>query len=216
MIKNVESVLKHLPLEKLHRGRYQPRVHFDETALQELADSIKTQGMIEPIIARKTADHYYEIIAGERRVRAAKLAGLTEAPCLIGDYTDEQAATMTVVENVQRESLNLIEEASAYKRLIDEFNCPQETIAGLIGKSRSHIANLLRLLTLTPEVQTSLQKGLLSLGHARMLVGLPPSQQVAFMETIEKKQWSVRTLEAQIREIKTLAESKCPDLQSID
>lgn len=192
-----------LPIAALHRGRYQPRVHFDEQALAELAESIRTQGLIEPVIAREIAKDHYEIIAGERRMRAAKQAGLTEIPCLIGHYTDEQAATMAVVENVQRESLNLIEEALAYKRLIDEFHCQQETIAELVGKSRSHIANLLRLLTLAPLVQNKIQQGLLSLGHARMLVGLPVAQQLALLNAIEHKQWSVRTLEARIRAMKS-------------
>lgn len=197
------TIYQRLPLTALHRGRYQPRVHFDEPALAELAESIRTQGLIEPIIVRETAEHYYEIIAGERRARAAKLAGLQDVPCLIGHYSDEQAATMAVVENVQRESLNLIEEARAYKRLIDEFNCQQDAIATLVGKSRSHIANLLRLLTLAPAVQNKIQQGLLSLGHARMLVGLPNSQQLALLHAIEQKQWSVRTLEAKIREKKS-------------
>ena len=196
-----------IPLDHLRPGRYQPRVDFDLAALQELAESIATQGLIEPLIVRGIAGEHYEIIAGERRWRAAQLAGLTEVPCLVGDYTDQQAATVTLVENIQRESLNVIEEAGAYKRLLDEFALTQEDIAALVGKSRSHIANLLRLLTLCESVQEKVRAGLLSLGHARVLVGLSPAQQQSFAHDVEIKQWSVRHLEDKVRNMKLAPKS---------
>ena len=192
-----------LSVESLQSGRYQPRIDFDINALEELAQSISTQGLIEPIIVREIAINQYEIIAGERRWRAAKLAGLKFVPCLIGHYTEEQAATLTLVENIQRESLNVIEEAAAYKRLIDEFHLQQDEIARLVGKSRSHIANLLRLLTLCDCVQEKIRAGILSLGHARVLVGLAPAAQIELAAQVEQKQWPVRYLEEKVRSLKT-------------
>jgi ParB family chromosome partitioning protein len=191
-----------LPVDSLQPGLYQPRINFEPTALQELADSIATQGLIEPLIVREITTGFYEIIAGERRWRACKLAGLTEVPCLLGEYSDEQAATVTLVENIQRQELNLIEEASGYKRLIEEFHFQQEQIAKLVGKSRSHIANLLRLLTLCPDVQDSIRAGQLSLGHARLLVGMLPAKQLQLLSEIQKHSWSVRFLEEKIKQLK--------------
>lgn len=193
---------KSLPIECLHRSRYQPRIHFDQKSLQELADSIRSQGLIEPLIVREISAHQFEIIAGERRWRAAMLAQLRELPCLIGSYSDEQAAALSVVENIQREALNIIEEANAYQRLVVEFHFQQDDIAALVGKSRSHIANLLRLLTLCPLVQEKIVQGYLTLGHARMLVGLPVHEQIQFAQAIEKHHWSVRQLENKIRALK--------------
>ncbi|MCA0402810.1 MAG: ParB/RepB/Spo0J family partition protein, partial [Proteobacteria bacterium] len=167
----MKSHFKILPIESLQRGRYQPRVSFAEDSLQELADSIKSQGLIEPLVVRELALNRYEIIAGERRYRAAILIGLHEVPCMIGNYTDEQAAAVTLIENIQRQELNLLEEAGGYRRLFDEFHFQQDEIALLVGKSRSHIANVLRLLSLEKEVQVYIREEKLSLGHARMLVG---------------------------------------------
>ena len=194
-----------ISVEALESGRYQPRIHFDPQSLQELAESIASQGLIEPLIVREIAANHYEIIAGERRWRAAQMAGLNEVPCLLGQYTDEQAATLTLVENIQRESLNVIEEAGAYKRLLDEFQLTQEDIAVLVGKSRSHIANLIRLLTLCEPVQEKIRVGILSLGHARLLVGLSASEQLSWADEVEVKQWSVRTLEEKVRTLKVSA-----------
>lgn len=139
----------HVPIENIQAGQYQPRQDFNDTTLKELAQSIASQGLIEPLIVRSIAKQRYEIIAGERRWRAAKIAGLQTVPCLIGNYSDKQACALTLIENIQREDLNLIEEASAYRRLIDEFNYHQDEIAALVGKSRSHIANIIRLLGLS-------------------------------------------------------------------
>ncbi len=199
---STETLFQLLPMESLTSGRYQPRLDFEIGALQELAQSILSQGLIEPIIVREMSRQCYEIIAGERRWRAATLAGLKEVPCLIGLYTDEQAATLTLVENIQRESLNVIEEALAYKRLVDEFNLQQDEIAILVGKSRSHIANLLRVLTLCDKVQEKIRAGVLSLGHARVLVGLSVATQMDLASQVELKQWPVRYLEEKVRSFK--------------
>ncbi|MGQ3888449.1 ParB/RepB/Spo0J family partition protein [Legionella sp. CNM-1927-20] len=196
------TVYKILPIEMLQRGRYQPRLHFDEQSLQELAKSIQAQGLIEPLIVREIVSNRYEIIAGERRWRAAMLVNLTELPCLVGDYTDEQAAALTLVENIQRKELNLIEEARGYRRLRDEFNFHQDEIAILVGKSRSHIANILRLLTLCQNVQEKIISGKLTLGHARLLVGLTPTVQNELSQLVIDKDWSVRALEERVKGLK--------------
>lgn len=197
----------YLPIEQLQAGQYQPRQDFNAVALNELAQSIMTQGLIEPLVVRCIAKQRYEIIAGERRWRAAKLAGLLEVPCLIGEYTDKQACALTLIENIQRQNLNLIEEASGYRRLLDEFHYHQEEIAILVGKSRSHIANILRLLSLTEWVKNLIRDNTLSLGHARMLVGLHPDQQEWFANKTQAEQLSVRQLEQLIKSHKnTLAQ----------
>jgi ParB family chromosome partitioning protein len=190
---------KLLPIEWLQRGHYQPRKAFDKDALHDLANSILAQGLIEPLIVREMTNQRYEIIAGERRWRAAGIAGLTEIPCLIGTYTDEQTAAVTLIENIQRQDLNLLEEAGGYQRLHTEFHFSQEEIATLVGKSRSHIANILRLLTLCEFVQSRLRAGQLSLGHARALVGLTPHQQETLAKQIHEEEWSVRRLEEEVR-----------------
>ena len=212
---STQTTYQLIPIEALKSGRYQPRIDFDLNALQELAQSITMQGLIEPIIVREISAQYYEIIAGERRWRASKLAGLTEVPCLIGQYTDEQAATLTLVENIQRESLNVIEEAGAYKRLVNEFKLQQDEIAILVGKSRSHIANLLRVLTLCDKVQEKIRSGVLSLGHARVLVGLSVGEQMSLATQIEQKQWSVRHLEDKVRVVKQ-GIAYAPNQQQLD
>lgn len=198
----MQPQLMHLPLEHLQAGQYQPRQQFKHEALQELAQSIASQGLIEPLVVRSIAKQRYEIIAGERRWRAAQLVGLKELPCLVGEYTDKQACTLTLIENIQRQDLNLIEEASGYKRLIDEFNYQQDEVATLVGKSRSHVANILRLLSLCPRVKQWIRDQYLSLGHARMLVGLEPGQQEWFGQRVIDEQWSVRQLEQEMKSFK--------------
>lgn len=198
----MQTEFHYLPIESIQAGQYQPRQHFNSDALKELAQSIASQGLIEPLILRAIAKDRYEIIAGERRWRAAKLAGLQQVPCLIGNYTDKQACTLTLIENIQREDLNLIEEASAYRRLMDEFHYLQDEIATLVSKSRSHVANILRLLNLTDSVKEHLRNQILSLGHARVLVGLSPGQQEYLANQAIKEQWSVRQLEEAVKEQK--------------
>ena len=202
------SIYKHIPTEALQRGIYQPRKTFDKPALEELAQSILTQGLIEPLIVRELSPERYEIIAGERRWRASILAGLTEVPCLIGTYTNQQAAAVTLIENIQRQELNLIEEAGGYDRLLKEFHFSQEEIASLVGKSRSHIANILRLLSLNSYVQEHIQANKLTLGHARALVGLPTHQQIKLTNQILQEGWSVRRLEEHVRLCKQPADEE--------
>ena len=197
-----------LSVDCLQRGRYQPRIVFEQKSLEELAASILTQGLIEPLIVREIALRRYEIIAGERRWRAAQIAGLKEVPCLIGQYSDEQAAAMTLVENIQREELNLIEEAQGYKRLCDEFHFQQEDIATLVSKSRSHIANLLRLLSLCREVQEKIIAGQLTLGHARLMVGMTPALQISLSTQVIENEWSVRLLEEKVKALKATPEAQ--------
>lgn len=213
----IQTTYKIVPIEQLQRGQYQPRQTFNDEALQELAESIKSQGLIEPLIIRPVTSSHYEIIAGERRWRAAMLIGLAEVPCLIGDYTDQQAAAVTLIENIQRADLNLIEEAHGYQRLVSEFHFSQDDVAQLIGKSRSHIANILRLLTLVDDVQTMLCQQQLSLGHARMLVGLTPAQQRFFANQVLDANWSVRQLEEEVRKSKqTITQSSLPQALDCD
>lgn len=195
----MNRVFKLLEISQLQRGKYQPRRDFDVQAMEELAESIRSQGLIEPLIVREIDSNQYEIIAGERRWRAAMLVGLLNVPCLIGDYTDKQTAAITLIENIQRANLNLIEEASGYKQLLDEFLFKQDDIATMVGKSRSHIANLLRLLTLCDEIKQRLRDQQLTLGHARMLVGLPTAQQIRYANETIRGHWSVRRLEQEIR-----------------
>ena len=208
----MNKAYKLLPVDCLQRGRYQPRVHFEPKALQELAHSILTQGLIEPLIVQEIAPERYEIIAGERRWRAAQLAKMDTIPCLIGVYTDEQAAALTLVENIQRQELNLIEEANGYRRLCDEFHFQQDEIATLVSKSRSHIANILRLLSLCPQVQEKISAGKVSLGHARLLVGMESGLQIALVNQVVANEWSVRALEEKVRALKAGAglESRLP------
>ncbi len=191
-----------LPVNCLQGGLYQPRQYFGEEALQELALSIASQGLIEPIIVRPIAKDQYEIVAGERRWRAAILAGLTNVPCLISDYSDKQACALTLIENIQRQDLNLIEEATGYRRLIDEFHYHQDEIATLVGKSRSHIANIIRLLTLSETVKNWIREGALSLGHARAIVGLSPHEQDMLATKAIEEHWSVRQMEQRVKDFK--------------
>ncbi len=206
-----ETLFKTIPIHCLQRGQFQPRKQFNEEGLQELAQSILAQGLIEPLVVRKHSETTYEIIAGERRWRAAMIAGLDEVPCLINDYNDQQAAAVTLIENIQRQDLSLLEEANGYQRLLSEFHFNQSEIATLVGKSRSHIANLLRLLTLCPFIQDQLDRGELSLGHARMLVGLDESLQKELGKQVVHHQWSVRKLENEVRIAKLLPQEKPSD-----
>ncbi|ARB71055.1 TPA: ParB/RepB/Spo0J family partition protein [Neisseria meningitidis] len=182
-------------VKDIRPGRYQARVQIDDEALQELADSIKAQGVIQPVIVREHGLSRYELIAGERRWRAAQIAGLSEIPAVIKTISDETALAMGLIENLQRENLNPIEEAQGLKRLADEFGLTHETIAQAVGKSRSAISNSLRLLSLPEPVQEMLYQRRLEMGHARALLTLPVVEQLELAQKAVKNGWSVREVE---------------------
>lgn len=197
-----KPILQSLSIDQLTRGKYQPRRHFDLEQLQELADSIKTTGgLLQPIVARPLANGQYEIVAGERRWRAAQLAGLNEVSCLISHYTDEQALQASIIENINRADLNPIEEAEAYQRLIDEFHYLHEEVAAAVGKSRTAITNMLRLLKLDSRVQTFLIEKKLSEGHGKILAGVPEQQQYSLALRSVEKNWSVRKMEIEAKKL---------------
>lgn len=185
----------------------QPRRHFDSNGLQELAASIESQGLIEPLIIRPSQGNQYELVAGERRWRAAKMLGLPSVPCVVVDYDDQQAAAVALIENIQRADLTLIEEAKGYQKLRQQFNFQQDDIARLVGKSRSHITNLLRLLTLDDKVQEWIADEKISFGHARTLVGLRAAEQRRYAQLAHQRQWSVRQMETQIKQHKQASQS---------
>ena len=194
-----DNELKQLPVEFLQRGKYQPRRDFDQEALQELADSIKAQGVMQPIVVRQIGNQRYEIVAGERRWRACQLAGLADIPALIRDISDEAAIAMALIENIQRENLNPIEEAMALRRLQSEFSLSQQEVATAVGKSRSVVANLLRLLSLESVVLEHLQSGALDTGHAKVLLALEGIQQIKAAKQVIDGRLSVRQTEALVK-----------------
>jgi ParB family transcriptional regulator, chromosome partitioning protein len=184
-----------LPLGKLQAGKYQPRSRMDESSLMELSESIKSQGIMQPILVRPIGSGKYEIIAGERRFRASKLAGLEEVPVLVRAVPDESALAMALIENIQREDLNPLEEALGVQRLIREFNLTHEDAARAIGRSRSATSNMLRLLNLAEPVQTMLLAGDIEMGHARALLALTAAEQIACANEVVNKRLSVRETE---------------------
>ena len=202
-----DNELKQLPVEFLQRGKYQPRRDFDQEALQELADSIKAQGVMQPIVVRQVGNQRYEIVAGERRWRACQLAGLADIPAIIRDISDEAAIAMALIENIQRENLNPIEEAMALRRLQSEFSLSQQEVATAVGKSRSVVANLLRLLSLESEVVEHLQSGALDTGHAKVLLALEGIQQTKAAKQVIDGRLSVRQTEALVKALLQTADS---------
>tara|TARA_B100000287_G_scaffold4786_1_gene4673 strand:- start:758 stop:1606 length:849 start_codon:yes stop_codon:yes gene_type:complete len=197
-----------IPIADLQRNKYQPRIIFDEKKLAELSLSIKENGVIQPIAVRpnKYEPGKYEIVAGERRWLAAQKAGLNEVPVVVLDIDDQKSLEIAIVENVQRQDLNAIEEAKGYQRLIKEFGYDHEKISKFMSKSRSHISNTLRLLTLPQDIISMIEEGLLSAGQARPLIGLPNSSTIA--ENIIKKKFSAREVESLIKQKKTSKKSK--------
>ncbi len=193
--------LAHIPVEMIQRGRYQPRRDMHQEALEELADSIRAQGVMQPIVLRMIGPEKYEIIAGERRWRATQLAGLEKIPAVIRDVPDEAAIAMALIENIQREDLNPIEEAMALKRLQDEFELTQSEVAQAVGKSRTTVTNLLRLMALSDEVKTLLEHGDLEMGHARALLTLGPDDQKTAARQVVGKGLSVRQTEMLVRNL---------------
>ncbi|MHA3886215.1 ParB/RepB/Spo0J family partition protein [Stutzerimonas degradans] len=192
--------LQHLPLDLVQRGKYQPRRDMDLTALEELAQSIRSQGVMQPIVVRPITGGRYEIIAGERRWRASQQAGKDSIPALVRDIPDEAAIAMALIENIQREDLNPIEEAVALQRLQQEFQLTQQQLADAVGKSRVSISNLLRLIALPEEIKTLLSHGDLEMGHARALLGLPAEQQIDGARHVVARGLTVRQTEALVRQ----------------
>ncbi|MGH8120868.1 MAG: ParB/RepB/Spo0J family partition protein [Gammaproteobacteria bacterium] len=194
--------LRNLPVDLIKRGQYQPRKSMNPEALADLADSIRTQGVVQPILVRPLAGQpgKYEIIAGERRWRAAQMAGLQNIPALVREVPDRTAACIALIENIQREDLNPLEEAQTFNRLLEEFSMTHEAVAEAVGRSRSTVTNLLRLLELHPEVQELLRSGHLEMGHARAVAGLGPEQQVEIARRVVKRGLSVREAERLARD----------------
>lgn len=213
---DTQASLCQMPIDQIQRGKYQPRHEMDEDALEELANSIRTQGIIQPLLVRPVGNQY-EIIAGERRFRAAKRAGLTEVPVIIRSIPDEAAIAIALIENIQREDLNPIEESMAMQRLIDELGMTHQQVAEAIGKSRASVSNLLRLLTLPEEVKTMLANNQLEMGHARALIGLPEVMLLDAANMICTKNLSVRETENLVRQLqnakaKPSAKPEDPDI----
>lgn len=196
-----EDRLAYLPLGQLSRGRYQPRRDIQPEALEELADSIRAQGVMQPIVVRPIGPERYEIIAGERRWRASQLAELDVIPAVIREVSDEVALALALIENIQRENLNPVEEAMALKRLLEEFELTQQQVADAVGRSRTQVTNLLRLLSLDPEVQTLLERGYLDMGHARALLTLPAVKQRKAAHEVVNKDLTVRATEALVKQL---------------
>ena len=202
-----DSMLK-LKISQMQPGKFQPRSYMDDVALQTLADSIKSQGIMQPILVREIASGKYEIIAGERRWRASQIAGLDEVPVLVRDIPDESALAMALIENIQRENLNPLEEAQGIKRLIDEFAMTHEKAADAVGRSRVAVSNILRLLTLSHPVQELLLQNKLDMGHARALIGLDAARQIMLANKVVQLNLSVREVEALAKQQETKAHNK--------
>jgi len=196
--KPVAGSLRTLAIDTLQPGRYQPRSHMDEATLVELAASIKSQGVMQPVLVRPTGGGKFEIIAGERRWRAARIAGLAEVPALVRDIPDQQALEAALIENIQREDLNPLEEAAGMQRLIQEFGLTHQAVADTLGRSRAAVSNLLRLLELPPPVRELVSAGRLDMGHARALLALPVTQQIDLARQAVAGQWTVREVEKRV------------------
>lgn len=193
------DALRYIPVELIQRGKYQPRIDIDNDSLKELAASIEKQGIMQPIVIRPISSDKYEIIAGERRWRASQLAGFHEIPAIIKTVDDESAIAMSLIENIQREDLNPIEEAFALKRLQQEFNLTQQEVADAVGKSRTTVTNLLRLINLSEDVRKMLEAKVLEMGHARALLSLSPTEQYSVAKIVVSKCLSVRQTEELVR-----------------
>jgi len=190
--------LAEVPVDQIFRGQFQPRRHFDEAALDDLAASIKSQGLMQPIVLRPKLSGGYEIVAGERRWRAAQRAGLQAVPSIVRDIEDEQAMAMALIENIQREDLNPLEEALAMQRLRDEFELTQQELADTLGKNRATVGNMLRLLNLAPTARTLLERGEIEMGHARALLSLDAAQQDALAREVADRSLTVRETERRV------------------
>ncbi|MBL1271986.1 MAG: ParB/RepB/Spo0J family partition protein [Oceanospirillales bacterium] len=209
-LKDHDGELRQVPIDLIQRGRFQPRRDMDPAALQELADSIRQQGVMQPVVVRPIAEGRYELIAGERRWRATQMAELDSIPAIIRDVPDEAAIAMALIENIQRENLNPIEEAFALQRLQEEFGLTQAQVAEAVGKSRTTITNLLRLIGLTEDVRLMLEHGDLEMGHGRAMLTLSPEQQMQVAKQVVAKSLSVRQTEALVRRVQQETETGKP------
>ena len=197
-----ESGISFLSLASIETNPFQPRTHFDKEALEELAESIRVQGIIQPVTVRQLSEGKYQLISGERRYQASKLAGLSEIPAFVRKANDQQMLEMAIIENIQRESLNALEIALSYQRLLAECNLKQEELGDRVGKKRATVNNYLRLLKLPPEIQAGIRDGLVSMGHARALINVPHIEdQLALFTKIIREQWSVRQVEDAVRRL---------------
>ena len=203
-----QSTVTEIPVEELAPGQYQPRKRMHKDTLEELSDSIKQQGVLQPIVVRKQASGLYEIVVGERRWRAAQLAGLETVPSIIKDINNSQAARISLIENLQREDLNAMDQARGLQRLQMEFNLSQEDLGSAVGKSRSSITNLLRLTKLSQDVQKMLEQGMIEMGHARALLSLKEEKQAALAGDIVKRKLSVREVEGLVSKENTTTKPK--------
>ena len=194
-----EPGLRRIAVDLIKRGRYQPRVHFEPQSLQELADSIKAQGVVQPIVVRPLGDGHYELVAGERRWRASQLAGIDEIPAVVSDVDDKAAAAVSLIENIQRENLNPLEESRALQRLIEEFDMTHQQVAEAVGRSRASVTNLLRLHELNDDVKQRVETGALGMGHARALLALNGGEQSAAARLVEERGLSVRETERLVK-----------------
>lgn len=198
----MQEQLKALPISDIYPNPFQPRIEFSDEELAELSQSIAENGLIQPIIVRKSDIIGYELIAGERRLRACKRLGMIEIPAVVKEVTDQESRKQAIIENLQRSNLNPIEEAKAYRNLIDELAYSHEELAKAMGKSRPYISNALRLLQLPQEIQRSIEKGNLSQGHARALLAIEdPKKQLSIFKQVLNEKWSVRTLEKRLQEL---------------
>ena len=206
-----------IAVDVIQRGRYQPRTTFDQDALQELADSIKAQGVVQPIVVRPLSGKagHYELVAGERRWRATQLAGLHEIPAIIRDISDQETMAIGLIENIQRQELNPVEEAKALVRLVEEFGLTHQEAADAVGRSRVSVSNLLRLLTLEVAVRKMLENGQIEMGHARAILGLESKLQLQAAKEVAKKGLSVRETEQLVRKLKSPATDK-PEKATLD
>ena len=200
--------LHHLPLDVIRPGRYQPRSVFDEEKLAELADSIRAQGVVQPVVVRPVGDDEYELIAGERRWRAAQIAGIDDIPAVVRDVPDEVSVAMALIENIQREDLNPLEEATALRRLIDDFQMTHQEAADAVGRSRAAVSNMLRLLELMQEVKDMIDMRLIEMGHARALLSLDDDLQVQAAREVVRKRLSVRDTENLARRLQQSKKKK--------
>ena len=211
-----DKMLREIPVEFIQRGKYQPRRDMSSEALEELSNSIKAQGVMQPIVVRPVDENRYEIIAGERRWRATQLAGLDRIPAVIREVSDESAIAMALIENIQREDLNPIEEALALSRLKEEFELTQQEVADAVGKSRVTVTNLLRLMTLQSDVMKMLEYGDIEMGHAKALLGLMGNDQLEAARTVVAKSLSVRQTEALVRRLQQQKESPAFEIKRVD